>query len=217
MGQPPLPCPDLPCLSFRASAEESQPHGATILAMHRPPLSVIPSVSRGIPTAWSNHHCQAQAPLSVIPSVSRGIPTAWSNHHCQAQAPLSVIPSDSRGIPTKRGNHHSHAQTPLSVIPSDSRGIPTAWGNHHCQAQAPLVCHSERQSRNPNRMGEPSLPRTDLPCLSFRASVEESQPHGATTIAMHRPPLSVIPSDSRGIPTAWGNHHCHAQALLPMS
>ncbi len=94
---------------------------------------------------------------------------------------------------------------------------------------APLVCHSERQSRNPNRTGQPcpqyrspiclsfraasrNLNQTGLPCpqyrsplcLSFRATVEESQPHGATVSPVPQPPLSVIPSDSRGIPTVVG-------------
>ncbi len=43
------------------------------------------------------------------------------------------------------------------------------------------------------------------------------RPYGAgeTVIAMPRPPLFVIPSDSRGIPTEPTNHSSHRRPTLP--
>ncbi len=133
------------------------------------PMSVIPSDSRGIPTMRGSHVSHARPPTPVIPSVSRGIPTMRGSHVSHARPPTPVIPSDSRGIPTVRGRHDCRTQPPTPVIPSDSRGIPTV-GETLFPTPSPHVCHSERQPRNSNGGGEPSVPLPDPPRLSFRAS-----------------------------------------------
>ncbi len=60
-----------------------------------------------------------------------------------------------------RGNRHCHARPPRLSFRATAEESQRC-GRTVIATPGPLVCHSERQPRNPNRTGEPSLPRPTL-------------------------------------------------------
>ncbi len=154
-----IPMTSPSCLSFRASAEESQRCGENQPSYAQSPQPVIPSDSRGTPTVRGE-------PTFLLP-----IPTA-SHSERQPRNPNGAgrtnLPTPNPHSQSFRAtaeesqrcgeNQPSYPQSPQPVIPSDSRGIPTVRGQGTFLPPIPTASDSERQPRNPNGAGTRNLP-----------------------------------------------------------
>ncbi len=102
-------------LSFRAAAEESQPHPSTTLPTpNQPRLSFLAAVEESQLHPSTTLPTPNQPRLSFRAAVEESQPQGdnRASHH---KPTLPVIPSGSRGIPTVRGMQHGHAQPPCQA------------------------------------------------------------------------------------------------------
>ncbi len=161
-----LPTTNHPSLSFRATAEESQPQPATT----HPPPTFLPChsdlVEESQPTGGKNvtHH-KPSFPV---------IPTLWRNPNRPGArtSPTTNLPSLSfrpcGGIPTARGNHPSY---PIPTLPLPAKGRerlgmamtapPRGWDSSAVARNDRRVGLGMAMTASPHRWDSSALPRND--------------------------------------------------------